>query len=85
MMDIDSVEWREGRGIVAFIETADIHSTYDRSWQFEVLRELSERTGIPAYFVRHDQECTVFLVRRIGEKGFWFMTREQYLKFLKEL
>jgi len=85
MTDIDAVEWREGRGIVALIETADIRSKCDRDWQLRVLKELSRRSGIPAYFVRHDRECTIFVVERLDGPGYWVMNREEYKRFLREL
>ena len=86
MTDLDSIEWRDSRGIVALIETADIHSRCDRRWQMNVIRELSCRADIPAYFVRYDQECRIFLVERIDRLGFQkVMDRNQYIKFIREL
>jgi hypothetical protein len=69
MIDIDSVEWREGEGIVAFIETAlkpdnmrlcDIIDNKD--FEFKVLSELSLKTGIRSYAVFHNQDLTTFWI-----------------------
>jgi hypothetical protein len=85
-MDIDFVEWREGRGVVALIETAELGSSHDKRWQLMVLKDLADRAGVPAYFVKYSADCSLFLVRAIGEdESFRKMNRSQFRRFMEKL
>ena len=63
--DLDFIEFRDGR-IVAFIE-AKLHKDRMTDFQEKVFRELEERSGIPCYLVRYNEELTNFQVTRIKD------------------
>ena len=63
--DLDFIEFRNGR-IVAFIE-AKLHKDRMTDFQEKVFRELEERSGIPCYLVRYNEELTNFQVTRIKD------------------
>lgn len=95
MVDLDSVEWRAEKGIVAFIEVAqsnDVYSPFEiaeRKWfQAKILHELQKVTKIPAYFAIHDPELTKFYIFKINTKKpvFWkVMSNSEYSEFIKSL
>ena len=61
--DLDLIERRKGRGIVAFLEIKEkANLTY---FQKLVFVELTQRTGIPFYFINHNKELTEFKVYRL--------------------
>jgi len=89
MMDLDSMEIRKDRGIVALIEFRET-STMLNEWQCEIIREISEKLKVPAYFVRSSNFKT-FLVTSLNfknEEGLYItksFSEEEYKKFLKKL
>jgi len=89
MMDIDSLEIRKGRGIVAIIEFRET-DTMLNEWQCEIVREISKKLDIPAYFVR-SKDFERFLVTSLNyknKKGLYIthtLTAEEYKEFIKEL
>lgn len=99
MTNLDSVEWRSNRGIVAFIETAirDYSQTLARqidtkAFEATVLLELNERTKIPAYIVYHDINLTTFhifkVVSNIESKMYLWkagLTKNEYEQFIRSL
>lgn len=54
MVDADSIEWRNGKGIVAIIETCNGNATiYRKKFQMMILRELASKLGIAVYLVAY--------------------------------
>jgi len=90
MTDIDDLEWRKDRGIVAFIETKHGKAGIN-TWQARVLRELSELTRRPSYLVAYqtddpDEENIVsFEVTNLASNIAVSMTRAEYRSFLRLL
>ena len=97
MMDVDCVEWRSGRGIVAIIERTlhypeGKYSQQDiigfKQFEIIVMTELSEKLQVPAYLVLHNLDLTRFDVYRIKEETatFWrTMNHEEYGIFIRNL
>jgi len=95
-IDVDWLEWRNNRGIVAFIETAvKLPETNPSSilqtkeFEFKVLSELRRRTKIPTYLTIHTENCENFWVYSINENGNTIfiksMTKLEYDNFIKTL
>jgi len=97
MIDIDSIEWRGNRGIVAFIETAffnlngktEMWEAIERkNTEMLILDELSKLTGKPAYLVLHTPDLSTFWIFSItdGHTVFHSATdKEGYAQFIREL
>lgn len=93
MIDFDSVEWRNGRGIVALIEcalnrTTSLQTLQNKKFEFKVYTEASREMRAPAYLVIHNFEMTWFEVYKIiNEKAIpWRkMQRKEYEEFIKNL
>lgn len=94
MMNLDCIEWRADRGIVAFIETAFYENKTllelleDKKWEIKVLDELQQKTRIPAYLVFHTDTLSLFWVYVIAEgQPYLFKTlpRYDYEQFIKKL
>jgi hypothetical protein len=82
--DLDWIEWRADRGIVAFIESK-IGTDRVTKFQREVFTELSEKTGIPFYVVRHNRELTEFMVMRLSDNFTWQFNELEYINWLEAL
>ena len=92
MIDLDSVEWRSEKGIVAVIETARFEAmVYKKEFQLKVLRELAERIGVPGFLVLYNDELTFFEVYDLLSAPEWssctkeVMNRDEYSYFIKNL
>ena len=95
MIDLDCVEWRSDRGIVAFIETAlidynqNISSQLDtKTFEVKVLYELFKRTDIKTFIVFYNQELTTFWIFSLIEgKTQWWQTigKADYEKWIQSL
>jgi len=97
MIDIDSVEWRSQKGIVAFIETAlyDVSKGYyiselltRKEMEILILNELQERAGIPSFLVLHTPNLTTFWVFKIqnAKPRFWqTFSQPDYANFIRSL
>lgn len=70
MWDIDAVEYRPNRGVVAFIELKTGQSELTEK-QKEIYTWLSKCTGQPSFCVKYDRNLVAFSVENI-------VTREQY-------
>lgn len=90
-IDIDSVEFRKGKGIVALIcRTANlndnnhIYNSKRYIWErteFErnIVSEISQKMNIPAYYVIHTKDLSIFHVHKLPNKEvFKVMSREEY-------
>jgi hypothetical protein len=98
-VDVDWVEYREGRGIVAFIATtgrcvdsAHILKCKPHIWnrtvvEREILCVLSIHVGAPAFYVIHSDDLSVFHVHNLRESLSVYrqMTREEYSSFIQSL
>jgi len=98
-VDIDYVEFRKGRGIVAFIAVSGevnneehLNNSKKYIWirtkvEREILSQLSIKTKIPAFFVIHTKDLTLFHVHNLREDldKFTKMDQEEYSKFIKSL
>lgn len=98
-VDVDFVEYRNGRGIVGiFAVTGEcndenhINNSKRFIWrrtnvERKVMVELSQKVGCPAYYVIHDNDLTVFHVHDLSNnlETFTRMDREQYSNFIEGL
>jgi hypothetical protein len=96
-IDVDLVEYRIGRGIVAlFGITGNLNDEehlknslpmiFSRSdMEFKVLKELALGVGVPAYFVVHTIDMNLFYVYTLNSQQFQKFNGEQYANFIKEL
>jgi hypothetical protein len=100
-VDVDYVEFRNGRGVVALIcvtsRLNDVqHMDNSKSMIFERSKAerrqlwfLSSSAGVPAYYVIHLTDLTVFDVYRVFEDGelhdFLRMDRDRYVQFIRGL
>ena len=98
-VDIDFVEYRKDRGIVALIDVtgemndeAHMNNSKRFIWartglQFKVLSLMSVKLGVPAYFVLHDRGLTIFHVYDLakGLDDFRRLTQAEYAAFLRQL
>lgn len=92
MVDLDSIEWRSERGIVALIELARYEATvYKKKFQLKVLKELARQAKIPAYLVLYHNSMNLFEVYDLfsGETIFEcnkkVLTENEYREFIKSL
>jgi len=97
MLDVDCLEWRKERGIVAVVERSLYrkecgYSQRDiinfKKFEIKVITELSQKLKVPAYLVFYNEELTIFDVYKIeNEKAiFWkTMNHEQYADFIRNL
>lgn len=99
MVDIDCVEYRPGRGIVALIAVTgncknEQHIINSKKFIWKrtaversILIELSKSTSCPAYYVIHDNDLKTFHVHNLSEglDKYQRMDNKQYTNFIKEL
>jgi len=97
--DIDHVEYRIGRGIVAIIDTTSnfqneghIINAKKYVWmrnkvQVSVLKQTSNALGVPAYYVFHTNDFTVFHVHDLSKplEEYTAMNEQQYKEFIWNL
>lgn len=98
-IDIDFVEYRMGKGIVAFmavtgkcVDENHIMNSKPYIWQRttmerEILLILSQKVNVPAFFVIHTNDLQIFHVHKIGDdlKEYKKMNRQEYGEFIKGL
>lgn len=90
-IDLDCIEWRENRGVVALICTTGrlndnfhINNSKPFIWkrtelERKIVSEMSEKTGVPAYYVIHDKDLSTFHVHKLPNKEeFVVLNREEY-------
>ena len=97
--DIDHVEFRSNRGIVALIDTtarfkdeAHLINSKPYVWersgmQREILTSTSKALGVPAYFVLHTDDLTIFHVHDLSRPliEYTAMDEPTYRKFIMNL
>jgi hypothetical protein len=98
-IDIDFVEYREDRGIVAVLavtgrckDEKHIVNSKKYIWkrtklERKILVEFSEKLTIPAYFVIHDDSLSIFHVHNLNKEltKFTKMNEKEYAEFIKAL
>ena len=98
-VDIDFVEYRKGRGIVAVLAVTGncndenhIQNSKKFIWartslEREILLNLSQKLSVPAYFVIHDNDLSVFHVHdlNIGLASYQRFDNTAYGTFIKQL
>jgi hypothetical protein len=98
-VDIDFVEYRADRGIVAFIAisgkcTDEKHIINSKQYIWErtklerkILIELSDKINVPAFLVLHSEDLSVFHVHNLkdSQNTFKVMNLEEYSNFIKSL
>jgi len=97
-MDADWIEYRyDGRGIVAFIETArkpddvKLCDLMDRKLEFEVavLFEIQTKMRVPCYVVWHTEDLTTFYVCTILSSMQLYIwktwSKKEYAEFIEKL
>jgi hypothetical protein len=94
MIDLDSVEWRNGRGVVALIETCrGTAVAYKKKFQLRVLKEIALKLQVPCYLVIYhytDGEIKTFDVYDLLNGEFpncprLRMNERQYRNFIQKL
>lgn len=97
MIDIDCIEWRSGKGIVAIIERSlyNPDAGYSqkeiinlKKFEMMIITELGQKLKVPTFLVFYNKELTQFDVYQIvnSEAQFWrTMNNEEYSNFLKSL
>ena len=99
MVDIDCVEWRSTKGVVALIETCiGTAIAYKKKFQLRVLKEIAGKLGVPCYLVIYyprnnyprNDKITLFEVYSLQDGEFpncpkQVMTEGRFRDFLKSL
>lgn len=93
--DLDWIEWRRGRGVVALIEAKMGLGTPLREFQFDVYTELSRRSQVPFYLVNYSEDLATFRVVRVRPEQSYdeyqaasrarFLDEKEYARFLEGL
>lgn len=98
-LDIDFVEYRQERGIVAFLavtgrcnDEKHIINSKKYIWnrtkvERQILIELSMKMEKPSYFVIHDNDLSIFHVHDLRNKlsDYTKMNNQEYGEFIKNL
>ncbi len=98
-VDIDYVEFRKDRGIVAFLSVSgecvdEKHIINSKKFIWErakleckILLKLSQEFNVPSYYVIHTADLAIFHVHKIGDKldVFKKMNQKEYSNFIKNL
>ena len=98
-VDIDYVEFRRGRGIVAFIAVSgqvedEKHLMHSKPYiwertkmEREILLQLSKKIGVPSFFVIHTKDLSLFHVHKLDENldKFTKMDQPEYANFIRTL
>jgi len=82
--DLDWIEWRSGKGIVAFIE-AKLNRDRVTDFQRKIFLELEERSGIPFYVVRYNKDLTEFMVMRLNDNFTDVFNEAEYIEWISNL
>ena len=94
MIDLDSIEWRPDRGIVALIETCRGESTvFRKKFQLKVIREIANKLKVPCYLVIYharNANLNFFEVYDLTKNNFpncpkKYMDEKQYRLFISSL
>jgi len=86
-MDLDWIEWRAGKGIVAVIETKDYRSRGIGRFQKEVMLIIANALKVPAIFVkfRFDISPAIFCLEHLQSGKKKNMTESEYRDWLTNI
>ena len=97
-VDVDFVEYRANRGIVALLAVTgecndEFHILNSKKYiwartelERKILAELSAKLGVSAYYVIHTRDLSLFHVHNLADLGiFQVMGSQKYAKFIKDL
>ena len=92
MVDLDCIEWRSEKGIVALIELAR-HTAivYKKKFQCKIIKELATKAQIPAYLVLYNGDLTYFEVydllsaNKVTECDKQIMNQKEFRVFIQKL
>jgi len=82
-MDIDLLEFRAGRGIVAVTELKNANERI-KQWQNNILIELGKKLEVPVYLIIH-KELTMFKVTNLLTNASKIFDEPEYIEFIKGL
>jgi hypothetical protein len=95
MIDLDCVEWRSNRGVVAILERSlDMQSgaleqiIEEKRFELTVYSQVARKLEVPAYLVFYNEGLTTFKVFMIQNENakFWkTMNDIEYTNFIKGL
>jgi len=92
VIDIDQVEYRSGRGIVAMIcvtgnlnDVNHIHYSKSQIWErtkFErkIVAEISTKINVPAYYVIHTKDLSCFQIHNLSDLSSYTQLNEEEYK-----
>ena len=96
--DIDQVEWREGRGIVAIlcttgnlndanhIQNSKIHIWERTRFERMIVTEIANKLNLPSYYVIHTKDLSCFQVHKLSNLSeYTQMSQEEYKIWLSLL
>ena len=83
MIDLDSVEIRAQKGVVALVETRRTGTPLNEL-QNRVILSMASKLNVPAYLVFHDRDLTEFKVTDLKTGNEMLMTEDQYKEFLQK-
>ncbi len=94
-VDVDLVEVRHGRGIVAVAECAEVEGPvterrarallHCKPCQCGAVRQIAEALTVPGYFVLHDATLTTFAVLDLGDDTIRVLGAAGFAAFLRAL
>jgi len=97
MIDLDAIEWRGGRGVVAVFEIARFKPNNGikmcdvlkrKETELKILDEIQNKLSVPAFLVFYTPTLSTFWIFRIkdGKAKFWRAEdNEGYRTFLRKL
>jgi len=86
MYDLDVIEVRPKKGIVALCEVKSEHASLNIDKHFfKVAVELYNKIGVPFIFIRYNNDLSKFKVRRINQQRWEEMPHEEMKKYIENL
>ena len=79
-LDIDLVEFRASRGVVAITEIKNENDTI-REWQNKILIEIAKKLEVPIYLIIH-KDLVMFKVINLITKQERLFDEQQYKEFI---
>ena len=84
LTDLDAVEYRYGRGIVALMEIKSQHSELS-DFQIDVFNDLEKNTPYPLYIVWYESPMDRFRVLNYRTEEESMMSNQEYQKWVESL
>jgi hypothetical protein len=95
MIDLDCVEWRTNRGVVAILERSlNIQNGTleqiigDKKFELTVYSQVARKLEVPAYLVFYNEELTefkIFMIQNESAKFWKTMNDIEYTSFIRGL